>query len=106
LSTPRLHSALATTCRSIPPDGRDRQSLPAAPVLDQAVEGLERTVDGDFVPAFGVADVFDREVVVPAPEERHRVEALAPAEHVACGDLPLTLGHYPVLDTNAFAGER
>ena len=55
------------------------------------------------VPLLGVADVAQRHVVVLAPEERHGVEALAAAEHVARGDLALPLGDDPVLDAHALA---
>ena len=53
-----------------------------------------------------MTDIVDRHVVVLAPEERHRVEALALPEHVARGGLALALGHHPVLDANVLAGVR
>jgi len=42
-------------------------------------------------------------VVVLTPEERDSSEFLVPPKHVACRGLPLTLGHHPMLDTNALA---
>ena len=61
---------------------------------------------GDLVPRGGVADVIDRHVVVLAPEERDGSIALAPAEHVARGDLTLPLGNDPVLDAQPLAAVR
>jgi hypothetical protein len=43
---------------------------------------------------------------VLAPEERHGVESLVRAQHVASGNLALPLGNDPVLDANAFARIR
>ena len=53
-----------------------------------------------------MSDVFDRDVVVLAPEERHRVERFAAPEHVARRDLPLALGDHPVLDSDALSRMR
>src|SRR6516225_5525186 len=57
----------------------------------------------DVVPGGGMADVVDRDVVVLAPEERHRGIALAAAEQVARGRLALPLGDDPVLDAQPLA---
>src|SRR5678815_2299342 len=101
-----FHSDLGVQARSVAADGRDRQRLSATAIFDRTVESLERTVDRQVVPAFGVADVVDRGVVVAAPEKRYRVELLAGAEHVAGSHLTLALGHHPVFDANAFTGVR
>src|SRR4029453_19630935 len=66
----------------------------------------QRTIDLHTVPAFGVTDVVDRDVVVLAPEERHGVKRLTPAQHVARGRLTLTLGHHPGFNANPLAGVR
>ena len=58
-----------------------------------------------LVPALGVADVSEAEIVLLGPEERHRVKPLALTEHVARGSLPLAFGHHPVFDADALAGE-
>src|SRR5256885_6150229 len=50
-----------------------------------------------------MADVLDVDIVMAAPEERHRIEPLARAQHVASGDLPLPLGDHPMLDTDTLA---
>src|SRR5207247_7171991 len=50
------------------------------------------------VPALGVPDIRDLDVVVLAPEERHDRAGHPLAEHVLRGDLTLALGHDPVLD--------
>src|SRR6516162_6477229 len=57
----------------------------------------------DVVPGGGMADVVDRDVVVLAPKERHHSIALAAAEQVARGRLPLPLGDDPVLDAQLLA---
>ena len=49
----------------------------------QAVLAGDVAVDRQLVPFLGMADIVDRDVVVLAPEERHGVELLAQAEHVA-----------------------
>src|SRR3546814_12322216 len=41
-----------------------------------------------------------------APEERHGIERLASAQHVACRGLPLALRDNPVLDADLLAGVR
>ena len=51
-------------------------------------------------------NVADRDVVVLAPEEGNRIEALAPAEDVACGHLSLALRDHPVFHPDAVAGVR
>jgi hypothetical protein len=56
-----------------------------------------------------VTDVSDADIVLLGPEERHGIEALEQAEHVARGGLALALGHHPVFDafrarSDAFAG--
>ena len=58
------------------------------------------------VPLLRVADVVDGDVVVLAPEERHGVEALAPAEDVARRRLALAFGDHPVLDADPIARVR
>src|SRR4029077_1650183 len=67
---------------------------------------LERPVDLHAIPSLGMPDVSDRHVVMPAPEKRHGVETLAPAEHVPSGSLALTLGHDPMFDANVLASPR
>ncbi len=51
-----------------------------------------------------MADIVEGDVVVGAPEKRHRVEALAPAQHVQGCDLTLTFGNDPMLDANIGTG--
>src|ERR1700728_5434243 len=62
--------------------------------------------DIDPVPLFGVAAVAHGDIVVLAPEVWDRIEALALAEHVACGSLSLALRDDPVLDAHARPGVR
>ncbi len=53
-----------------------------------------------------MADIADAGVVLPGPEEGRDDEALAPAEDVLGGRLPLALGYDPVLDADPLASER
>src|SRR4029079_5358335 len=62
------------------------------------------SIDVDAIPLLGVTHVVDAHVVVRAPEKRNLIEPLACAEDVSGGDLSVTLGKYPVLDANPFAG--
>src|SRR5262249_18965627 len=66
--------------------------------------GADLASRATLIPAFGMADIVDRHVIVLAPEKRYRVEALVQAEHVGGRGLALPLGHDPVLDTDALAG--
>ena len=65
---------------------RNRQSLAGDVAFD-----LER------VPAFGMADIVDRDVVMLAPEERHGGEILALAQHVARRVPGPGARHHPML---------
>src|SRR3954462_11716586 len=53
-----------------------------------------------------MADVPDRDVVVLAPEERHRLETLLAAQDVARRGLSLPLRHHPVFHADAAATTR
>src|SRR5689334_24992940 len=53
-----------------------------------------------------MADVVDRHVVMLAPEEWHRVEFPACADHVERGDLTLAFRDDPMLDANPRAAMR
>src|SRR5262249_12866688 len=76
---------------------RDERQLPAAEhVRHRAVAGIQAALNLNRVPALGVADVLDRDVVVLTPEKRNSVEAFATAQHVACRDLTLPLRDHPV----------
>src|SRR5688572_24601515 len=88
-------------------EGR-RELLAAPTVSDRAVARfeIERSLELGLVPSFGVADIGQTEVVLLGPEERYGIETLAPPEDVARRGLPLALGHHPVLDADALAGER
>src|SRR5688500_77801 len=68
--------------------------------------GAERAIDGDAVPVLGVTDIADGDVVVLAPEERHRREPPFSAQDVLRRHLALAFGHHKVLDANPIASER
>ena len=57
----------------------------------------------DVVPRGGMADVVHRDVVVLAPEKRHRGIALAAAEQVTRSRLASPLDDDPVLDAQPLA---
>src|SRR5262249_16771514 len=61
-------------------------------------------VDVERVPALGMTDIDDRDVVVLAPEERDLGEWLPLSEHVARRGLALPLGHHPMLDPQVLSG--
>src|SRR5438067_1197566 len=81
-------------------------TLSADPSPASPAESAARAMDIDAIPGLGVADVVDRDVVVLAPEEGHRVESLAASQHVAGRRLALPFGDHPVLHANAVAGVR
>ena len=86
---------------------RGERQLPSAEDIGhRAVAGLEGSIDLDRVPALGVADVPDLDVVVLAPEKRNRIEALAAAEDVTRRRLALALSDDPVLDADSRARVR
>src|SRR3569833_4441217 len=88
----------------VPINRGDGHDLAGLAVADEAVPLPDVAVDLDRVPAFGMADIVDRYVVVLAPEERHGAEGRALAEHVERRGLALPFGDDPVLDADALAG--
>ena len=50
-------------------------------------------------------DIVELQIVLLRPEERHRVEALMRAQHVAGSRLALPFGDDPVLDADRLAGQ-
>jgi hypothetical protein len=107
-SRARLERNFGTQAVLVPIDARHREPLAAAPVGDRAVSLVahELTVYLGFVPALRVTHVRQREVVLVGPEERSALEARSLAQHVSRRDLPLALGHDPVLDADPFPGKR
>src|SRR6185312_6389448 len=86
-----LQGDLGAQRRQVAADGGHGEPPAAAPVADRAVVGGGIAVDLQPVPAFGVADVADRQVVVLAPEERRLGEALPAPEDVARRDHAVAL---------------
>src|ERR1700722_16379754 len=84
----------------------DGEHAPAAFVAQQAILGVDIALDRYFVPLFRMADIVDGNVVVLAPEERHRLETLGQAEHVGGGNLALAFGDDPMLDADRVCGIR
>src|SRR5215468_4562696 len=87
-------------------DGRHRADLAVAAEGHLGVARAQVALDDDVAARrVGVTDVVDGDVVVLAPEERRRIEADVPAEHVLGGGLALPLRDRPVLDAPALAVE-
>src|SRR6185437_6915602 len=75
------------------------------PICYGAFPTLERPGDFGFVPALGVSDVAEAEVVLLGPEEWDVIEGFAPAEDVVRRCLALALGDDPVFDANLLTGQ-
>src|SRR5262249_51247002 len=101
-----LHLGFDRKALSIAIDRRDREPAARARVCHGTIARLERPVNRDRIPLLRVPDIVDGDVVMLAPEERHRVEPLAAAEHVARGHLALPFGDDPMLDANPIAAVR
>src|SRR6478609_4853967 len=90
----------------VPIDRGDGHYAAAQSVADDAVALHGIALDVDRVPFLCVTDIVDRNVVVLAPEERGRSEWCRDTHHIEGGDLPLPFGDHPMLDADAFAGDR
>src|SRR5690242_4787372 len=88
-----LHRQFRLQTLQIARDSRCRERTPALAVAHRAVARVERAVDLHIIPAFGVTDIVDREIVMLAPEERHCIEPLLAPEYVPRRRLALPLGN-------------
>src|SRR5258707_14446202 len=88
---------------AVPPDGCHCHRPAVAQEIHPTVARLQVSGELDSLPARGVTHVPDGHVVVCAPEERHRIEALLETQDIPSRRLPLAFGDHPVLDSNAFA---
>ena len=79
-------------------DARHRKNPITHPVPHAHVVLLEAAVDLDGLPALGMADVVDGDVVVLAPEEGHVGEVRTLTDDRAGHRLALPLSQHPVLD--------
>src|SRR4029079_12241192 len=93
-----LQRALGAERVAVAADRGDSEELPAAQEADLALAGGEVADGFAGVPAVGVADVGDADIVVLAPEKGNVLEGLRPAEHAERGRLAHALGDHPVLD--------
>src|SRR5581483_3932560 len=98
-----LHRALCRQALLAAEDRRDGERPAAFAIAQRHIVRARVAVLHNLVPAGGMADIIDRDVVMLAPEERHGPIGFAPAEHVAGGGLALPLGHHPMLDAHPFA---
>src|ERR1044071_4927198 len=72
------------------------QHIAAPAEADQPIPRLEIAFHRQRVPALGMADIVDRDVVMLTPEERNEGERLTKPQHVARGCLALARGHHPM----------
>ena len=86
-------------------DHGDRELPASTPIGNGAVSTLQRPHDIGSVPVLGVSDIGEAEIVLFGPEERHVVEAFAPAEDVVRRCLALALGDHPMFDANPLTGQ-
>src|SRR5436309_14085150 len=96
-----LHRELGFQVVEIAIDRRHREYAAGAAIAQQTILGFDVALDRNRIPLLRVANISNRHVVVLAPEERHRVEALVEPEHVERRGLALALSHHPVLDPDA-----
>src|SRR6185437_15342797 len=100
-----LQADLGLEALGVAKDRGDRERAPGAAHAHEPVLGPDIALDREVVPALGMADIVDRNVVVLTPEERDRIERLAPPEHVERRRLSLPFRHDPMLDADGLAGE-
>src|SRR5262249_38055002 len=72
-------------------------------VFDQAILGLDITVNYGLVPFLGVAGIVDGHIVMLAPEERNRGDPLAIIQHITSNGLSLPLRDDPMFHPDIFA---
>src|SRR5215472_10086523 len=86
-------------------DGGDGERAAGLAEAERGVVAGDVALDLDLVPPLGVADIVDGDIVVLAPEEGRRGEALPASQHVSRRGLSLTLGHDPMLNAQSLAGD-
>jgi putative cardiolipin synthase len=101
-----LHRQLGAQALPVAADRGHGRHAAAAPIGDRGIVCRQRSVDLDIIAARAVADIGDDHIEVCAPEKRHRIERLTPAENVPGHALPLAAGHDPVLYAEAFILSR
>src|SRR5262249_5253327 len=101
-----LHGALGLEALAIAEDTGHRAHATAIAIAHDGIASLEIPVDFDRVPALGVADVVDRDVIMLAPEEWHVGKGRAVARDRAGAGLALPLGDDPMLDPDEAATAR
>src|SRR5690348_7879770 len=80
-----FHRDLGLEALLVAENRSNRQRLSAALIVQHAILTRDVAVHGDVVPFLGMPDIVDRDVVVLAPEERHRVVSQAHPKHVERG---------------------
>jgi hypothetical protein len=67
-------------------------------VPQQPIPRSDIAFDHNFIPLLGMTDVVDRNIVVLTPEEWDRIGLFTLRQHITRGNLPLALGHNPMLN--------
>jgi hypothetical protein len=75
------------------------------PEVDRAITHGRIAVDLEPIPLLGMTYIRYGGVVMLAPEERHRVEALPTPKNIARGNLALTFGDNPMLGADTLPGQ-
>src|SRR5215217_7167483 len=101
-----LHLGFNLQTLAVAVNRRGREDFVTPDELHRAIPRIDVAVDLETVPSFGVAYIIDRDVVVLAPEEWHRIEDLLLAKHVSGSSLALSLRHHPVLHPDTLTGMR
>jgi len=87
-------------------DGDYGERLFTLPKFQRTVAIGDAPLDVDSIPCLRVTDVRNRNIVVLAPEKRDECARFFAPDHIARGDLAVTLGHDPVLDADFVAAVR
>ena len=83
----QLHRKFRLKTCDVATDRSHRQNASAELESHEAIPGGRVALDHRLVPALGVADIVDRQIVMLAPEERRRGEFLARAQQIARGGI-------------------
>src|SRR3954468_5716904 len=98
-----LHSKFRFQAVEIPIDRGNREHAVTALVCHRTILRLKRTVYFNGIPILRMADIVNGDVIMLAPEKRHRIKTLTPAEHVSRRHLALALRHDPMFNADTLA---
>src|SRR6185312_11354350 len=90
----------------VTPDSRYGETLVISPICHRAVMSIRITIYIEAIPLLRVAHVINGHIILLAPEERNRREALFLPKHISCRDGALPLCYNPMLNTNVISDPR